>query len=157
VKTESLTIEEAGKLIRPDSFAVLCMMRPRRIGAKAFIVMLEHEGYDPRDEIRNQQFQLVFLEWQGMLFAMVIIPERDRAVAEVIAARLGVRFADGLPTVIHGDGVKRFPLRHTNLFTLENVTGHVTYKNDLAARRAAFMEEDMACEKVFQQFDERAA
>lgn len=109
-----------------------------RLGAHIFIVRLEHTHYPPgRPE--NRDFQMMRLRWQDLEWWVVSIPDADKRLAEDVAARTGMRLADGVPTVFEklslfgapalalgslrkadADTVDVFPLSGPEVWTLEN-------------------------------------
>jgi len=99
-----------------------------RPGTLNYTTTLEHKYYKPNTQ-RNTLFKLFCCLFDDMLFAVVLIPWNERALAHKHARKCGMRIADGIPTVLSmGDGDKvdvlQFPTGdHPHIFTLENRPG----------------------------------
>lgn len=134
-------------------FIVVVMeMRP---GALTFIQQLEWQEYEPGTE-RNKLFQMFRAKWENDLYFVIVVPLKHKQLIANFAPRVGMRIADGVPTVIQSrDGKVEptfFPVQGPNVWTLENRAGSPVYefsKPDSA--RAAVREE---CHQV-QEFHER--
>ncbi len=104
------------------------MLNPPRPGVEDCIQMLEQSYYKPGTD-RNHLFIMRVLEWQDMLWVIVSIPIGEKAHMERVAQVNGLRVANGVPTMLSGDGVHRFPVSNDRVFTLENISGHPVYTN----------------------------
>ncbi len=75
---------------------------------------------------------------------MVIqIPIEERPIAEAVAAKYDMRFADGVPTMLTGEGTKQYPLSGDNVWTIEQSGG-------------GYMDvtkEDELCDKILAQYE----
>jgi hypothetical protein len=149
-------LQEVRESLSPEKVALVCMVGPRRIGILSFIVFLEHR-YFPPGTPKNELFQVVMMEWQEMKWCVVVIPEKDVKTGDDLAASLGLRRADGVPTLLSAAGVVRFPLDQDNVFTIENVPGHFAYHNDPGQNRTAIDFEDEAVDREIAEFERRAA
>lgn len=109
--------------------AITCMSN--RVGATSFMSFLEFRHFPP-GTVRNAEFVLVMVRFVGLIWPTAIIPDSMLAHADAIAAELGLRRADGVPRCISGGGgrVESFPLDLPNVFTIEYVPGHFSFKND---------------------------
>jgi hypothetical protein len=165
-KTTPVEIEELRAKLDPTKVGLLCILSPRRIGALSFIVFLEHRHFPPGTP-ENEHFNVVLMPWEGMRFALVVIHKRHLPVADELARTLGLRRANGVPTLI-GENArlaalgttrpedrrdeKRFPLDLPNVFTMENIRGHFAYANDLATAKTAYDFEDEAIAREMESF-----
>lgn len=70
-----------------------------RLGGYIWMVRLEHTHYGPGTDA-NKDFQVCRLLWQDLDWLLVSIPATDKPLAEDIAGRVGMRLADGVPTLI---------------------------------------------------------
>ena len=129
-------------------------VEPRRIGARAWMTFLEWRHFSPKLGL-NHLFVLAYVKFEGMLFGMVIIPREKLPEADAIAKEVGLRRADGVPTLIAFENgrqrVKFFPFNYNNVFNLENVRGHFVYQNDDATKRTAEQVEDDAMDKFLEE------
>lgn len=104
-----------------------------RPGVKLFFVKLEYTYYDPNKSSRNDLFGLNLLKWPEnfpMLWGICSIPIEEKDLAIGLLQECGL--ADGVPTMI-GDGKTQvFPMCSERVFTLENVSDHPIYKNELS-------------------------
>jgi len=146
--TVSSDYEEARKLLTPDKLAVVVMGAPRRIGGKAFLTFMEDRHFSPLNGKLNALWTLFFLRWEGMIFHVAVYPREYRRHAEQVCQELGLRLADGVPTILDGSGIKRFPLDQPNVWTFEHVPGHFVFKNNPVEGKTAEQYEDEACEKI---------
>ena len=97
-----------------------------RSGAEGCLSDLEHTHYSPGTP-RNELFTLVLLTWGDLVWALIGIPQSDKEFMARAAAANGLRVADGVPHIVDGYGIHRFPAHGPNVFTLENVSGHPVY------------------------------
>lgn len=102
-----------------DRFGMVGFMG--RVGFSKFITRLEHEHYDPKDEVLNNRYQMFLIEYGGLTFVLISIPLEDRHLAEKIATECDLRFVDGLPSVFGGGENSAFPIRHKNIYSCENL------------------------------------
>lgn len=79
---------------------------------------LEHAHYPPGTP-KNDLFHLRLMNWEEMQWAMASIPAQDKHLMEAVCAKHGMRVADGVPTMVGPDGVKRFPADNARVFHLE--------------------------------------
>lgn len=104
------------------------LMRP---GVGGCAETLEHTHYKPGTPA-NDLFQLHIIKWEDLVWGLISIPIEDRSKMDRAAAANGLRVADGVPTMVNGQGgelkVSRFPVENDRIFTLENVSGHPVYK-----------------------------
>jgi len=129
-----------------DRFGSVCMsMRP---GCASLISHLEYEHYNPNDVALNDRFQLFVIGHQGLIFHIISIPLEDRHLAEKVAERYKCRFADGLPVVLGGEGDPVFPIKHKNIWSVENTKDHPCYQPGYDNYKA-LEEENRELEKFF--------
>lgn len=143
---EVQTIEEMKAKITLDKIGFICCIAPRRIGVISFMTFLEYRHFKPGTPA-NELFQMALINWETMGFALVVIPWIHLEQAKWILKQLGLRVADGVPTLIHAGGVKRFPIDLPNVFTVENIAGHFLYKNSPDLLKTAEDFEDEACQR----------
>lgn len=90
-----------------------------RPGVALWLTQLEHTYFPPASP-RNAEFVLHWVRWEDLEWAVASIPRRAERFARRTAERLGLRLADGVPTLIDGSGSpKFFPMNGDNVFTLE--------------------------------------
>lgn len=94
---------------------VSMLLRPRVSEA---ISELEHTHYPPGTP-KNDDFHLRMMNWEGMQFVMASIPAKDRGLMQQVVSTHKLRIANGVPTMVGPDGVKRFPADNERVFTLE--------------------------------------
>lgn len=102
----------------------------RRVGVGLFTHDLEHR-YFPPGTVRNAEFLLHSVLWEGLAFSVVSIPAKCRRFAERVASRHGLRLADGVPHCFSSDHPERpavFPMKSSAVFTLEFVPGSPLYR-----------------------------
>lgn|GEM_PF-5720569 len=87
-----------------------------------FFVQLEHL-YFPPGTPANDLFEYSVLKWEDMLYLIGVFPRRYADEAMHIAYKLGLRFADGVPTVLDHKGARQFPVNGKFMFTLETRGG----------------------------------
>ena len=100
----------------PNKFYVVCMAN--RAGVRLFCTKLEYTHFPPRTAA-NKDFELAIMKWQGLEFFVVRVPPSARPWCNKIAADLGMRLADGVPTMFDYKGSYSFPLQGDNIWTLE--------------------------------------
>lgn len=108
-----------------ELFHIIFMMT--RPGANRFQTYLEHEYYPPGTP-ENDKFQWRVLKWNQINWCIISIPLEDRQNAYDAAAETKMKIADGIPTMISGEGVERFPLCCDRAFSLENQPNSVIYE-----------------------------
>jgi hypothetical protein len=96
-------------------FVVISLIRPQ---LWPFCESLEHGYYKP-GTAENEKFKLYVTTWEGVRWAIVGIPLRERWVAERVAEQTGTRLADGVPHLLDGGAARSFPLKSRRTFTLE--------------------------------------
>lgn len=143
MNTQTKSMAELKACITPDKIGFILMYAPRRIGVISFATFLEYRHFKPGTPA-NDQFEMALVKWEQMNFAIVVIPRIHRNQAQWILKQLGLRLADGVPTVIESSGVKHFPIDLPNVFTVENIEGHFAYKNSADLTRTAQDFEDEA-------------
>lgn len=121
------TMEDIAEFVRdPRNVHYLGMMVPPRPGVRIFSTRLEYEHFVP-GTTRNELYKIAIINWEDFIWILVSIPTGDASLAEKIAEECGLRFADGVPTIIASEGIVQFPINEPNLFTLENIPGHQIY------------------------------
>jgi hypothetical protein len=96
-----------------------------RPGVYQFTRQLELVYFPPRTP-RNVDFEYRAVQWEGMIWALLSIPEKSRRFAERLAAKIGLRLADGVPTAFSSDDPSSpafFPMRGNDVWTLEFAKG----------------------------------
>lgn len=124
-----------------DRFGIVGFMG--RVGFAKFMTRLEHEHYDPKDEVLNDRFQMFLISHKGLTFVVVSIPLEDRHLAEKIATECDLRFADGVPTIFGGEESSPFPIQHKNLWSCENLPNSGVYtgkRADLEAEEQRWLD-----------------
>lgn len=118
-----------------------------RPGAYALISAIEWFWFSPRKNL-NHLFNLTMVRWEGLDWFVVSIPKHKLKDVKQLAKQLGMRIADGVPSLIRrtepdekpdrlleGVGVFVFPggilngSDNKNMFTIENDTGSPIYTN----------------------------
>lgn len=121
-----------------------------RIGAGLFNVKMEYTYFAPRSG-KNYLFEMVMMRWpdaNSFLWTIASFPIEFRPQAEALAKECGLRFADGIPTVLNEDGAHQFPLEGPTVYTLENISGHQVYSNDRAKIESLKKEEHDAIDLI---------
>jgi len=113
---------------------IIGMLFPRRLGAMLFSSLLEHRYYKP-GTADNEKFILHLINWQEMHWWVIEIPREDIDKATKTAEEVGLKFADGIPTMIASErgkiGWQPFPVTDgRNIVSIEYLPNHVAYKND---------------------------
>lgn len=103
------------------------MINPPRPGVVECIELLGHTHF-AADTPRNDLFHLRVAGWMGMTWAIVSIPIEDKALMEKAAEESGLRAVQGIPVILEGKEVYRFPAANERCFTLENMPGHPVYR-----------------------------
>lgn len=123
------------------------MIKPPRPGVRLCAIKLEYTHFIPGTP-SNDDFLLRVLEWCGMVWIMISIPKDKSNFMEKVAAECGLRIAKGIPTLIGGGANDSFPVNNDNMFTLENISGHPIYSNDLAKLGQILGEEEAEMEAI---------
>jgi hypothetical protein len=115
-------------------FVVTMLTRP---GATAFSERLENTLYPPGTP-KNELFQITIVRWPDDDpvpgdWCVLSFPIADRPAAEKIANECGLRFADGVPTILPGP--LWFPMSGANVWTLESRPSGDIPSPDERARR----------------------
>lgn len=136
---ETNLLEFAKKFIfNPHS--VVLVMSTERIGVQSFCVYLELRRFPPGTPL-NQEYQLGFVQWEDLVWTLLVIPRCKLYQADELLAQLGLRRADGVPhlMVLSEGGLRQahFPIDRPNMFTIENIPGHFAYLNDPALNKTA--------------------
>jgi len=130
-------------------FFVIGMLHPGRIGFALFSTLLEYRHYPP-DTLKNDLFQLVVLKWEEIYWGVISIPIWDKVFADRIAKETGLKFADGIPSMIGGEGVKTFPVTDSErIVTIEYISGHIGYTNDKKAISNLMLQENLLINEVY--------
>jgi hypothetical protein len=129
---------------------IIGALPPARYGVVPFAVELEHEHYPPGTP-RNQRFHLHLVEWRGLTWSIVSIPERHLARAASVAENYALKLVPALPVILDerpnvvalgaisernlpsweeklGHPIPRFPVPPQGCHTLEYIAGHPAYQ-----------------------------
>lgn len=98
-----------------------------RPGFNRFQVRLEHEYFPPMSE-REKLLRYFLLKWEGMIYAVLTMPFKERHCCFEAAENTNMRLADGVPNSIDSDGVKVFPLSSERVYTIENSKDSIVYE-----------------------------
>jgi hypothetical protein len=121
----------------------------QRPGAMRFFHELEHTFFPPRSPL-NEQFAMLFVYWQDLMFMGCRVPMDMQPCTSLTAQRTEMRIADGVPTMMGGGDVFRFPVNGPNVFTLENMPGSKVYQG-MAAAEEMLKDEKMELNKEYEQ------
>ena len=118
-----------------------------RPGSYALISAIEWFWFSPKKNL-NHLFNLTIVRWEGLDWLVVSIPKHKLQAVKRLAKQLGMRIADGVPSLIRhmepdekpdrtleGVGVFVFPGGILNgsdnkyMFTIENDSGSPIYTN----------------------------
>ena len=97
-----------------------------RPGVVDFVKRLEFEHYPPLSA-KNDLFEAAIVNWPDdepmMRWYVLSFPREDRPQVEALAKECGLRFADGIPTLLQGDALEPmfFPMRGDNVWSLESI------------------------------------
>jgi hypothetical protein len=111
-----------------ERFYMVC--DTRRNGCFEFLKALEYVHYPPP----NNAFDCLMTMWQRSPYAIASVPLVDCELAKSVALdeEVGMRLADGVPTLF-ADGARHdFPLTGDNVWTLENGTRPAQTASQLA-------------------------
>ena len=138
----------------PTKFSVIGdVCRP---GVRLFMVRLEYIYYPPLTEA-NKLFDVFMVEWPRDTpfgWAVLTFPIEDREKAELLAKETGLRFANGVPTLL-GDGIQVFPMQGERVWTLENTPGHPVYQKNPEAIQKMVEEHDAEIIRIIRQHCEK--
>lgn len=97
---------------------LLCMSN--RPGAQDLWMAVENRMFPPGTP-DNDNFELRWYRWRGLLWIIITIPTARLEEAEAIFAEHKFRRANGVPTMLGGDEApSQFPLNGENCWTMEN-------------------------------------
>lgn len=111
----------------PDRLTLVSLLE--RPGLLRFLTLLEWSYFSPKTKA-NEDFEIVLATWPDdapIRWAVAILPLLKLPETRRIAAETGMRIADGVPTKIDHGGVRRFPVDHARVFTIENDLGSPVY------------------------------
>lgn len=97
-RVEEATLDQITAFFRRQDLAHLVFARARP-GALVLAVCVEWYWYAPGTP-RNRFFHLRLLEWEGMDWAAASFPQPRLPAARRLAKQLGMRLADGVPTLL---------------------------------------------------------
>ena len=131
-----------------DWINIAGMVNPRRPGAILFLTLTEHMFFNPTTP-EQDDFLLLNLAWEEMIFYVFSVPSKYRSDLEDLAPKCGVRIADGIPSLYTPDGLRSFPVFGKNCFNLENIKGHPVYSKAYTNDDDLFKHEDILIAKIF--------
>src|ERR1700719_946525 len=79
-----------------------------RPGAIALVSSIECFWFSPKKNL-NHLFNITMLEWEGIHWSVVSIPKYKLQPVKKLAKQLGMRIADGVPTMIKAGSISTFP------------------------------------------------
>lgn len=144
------TDDDAIRAALVGKFVTVGMLIPPRPYVCLYSLLLEHRHYEPHVKERNDLFQVWIVRWQDIDWQLIAIPVQDRPLAEAVAREVGLRFANGTPTLIVQAGkvsavgstrisptmdAIRFPFDTPNVYTLENRPAPTDWRAALADER----------------------
>ena len=166
----SQLIERINKLAAdPSRIHFMGSIFPRRPGVIGFSVFLEYLFFPPFNPTReedkqtllkagfrsNDEYDLTQIEWGDMVFSVISIPKDMEKKAKELATHCGLEIKKNqIPFVIGGgiQGTIPFP-DYTNVYQLVNTHGHFVYKNNPTEIAEQLKHEDVACDKIFNDFE----
>ncbi len=111
--------EEMAKFLADPHFIhYVLMVHPERPGSVDWMQTLEHLHFTPLTP-RNDLLHVRVFEWGQIVWSIVSIPFKERAKAEDLLVRYGLRAADGVPVMLTGGGAHVFPWSSPQMFTIE--------------------------------------
>jgi hypothetical protein len=125
-----------------------------RVGVPSFSVFLEYRLFTPCTP-QNDLLDICLVEWERLHWVILVFHKTHLPRVDELMKTLGLRRADGVPTMITHKGVTRFPANSDNVFTIENIKGHFTYRNDLTLHKTAQDFEMEAIDREFAEFFQR--
>lgn len=123
------------------------MISPPRLGVEEFVSLVEHRHFKP-GTLRNELFIMRIIDLEDITWLIMSIPVEDISLAESAAGECGLRIANGVPTMISGNGFQRFPADNERVFTLENRSDHPTYRNDSVSERVILNAEQETVDRM---------
>ena len=158
----------------PNLIHFMGMVGPRRPGVIGFITYLEYMYFPPyypkpddtdgsilKAELKQHglgstdDFNVMIIEWQEMVLAVVSIPKDRMIEAQAVAKQFGLRVSNGIPMMIGGklDDFQRVPFpNYENVHGLENIHGHLVYTNDQEKIKELLKTEDEETEELVKRF-----
>lgn len=117
-----------------------------------FMTKLEYTYFPPRTP-KNAEFDLTFIKWpdeaEGMLWTMISVPAESLDIVKKTLEEAKMKIANGVPILFTGKGEQWFPIRGSNVFSLENSTDHPIYARDHAAIQALEKTQTQEIEAIF--------
>ena len=71
-----------------------------RPGTQLFATRVEFEHFPPTNEELSNSWDLAMVNWQSIVWTVISVPIRYSNDLRKIAAECGLRFADGIPTIV---------------------------------------------------------
>jgi len=93
-----------------------------RPGVDWFTHQLEFK-YFPPGTTKNDEFQMHWVRWEGLVFSVISIPHKVIRFAERTAQASDLVMRNAHPTVIGPNGPKEFPLKGQRVYNLEYPQG----------------------------------
>lgn len=118
----------------PSFIHYVGMLNPPRPGVADCFQTLEFTYFKPGTS-RNHVFVMRVIEWEEILWGIVSIPIEEKHFMEKAAQVNRLRIADGIPMMLTGNGMRRFPVSNERIFTLENISGHPVYNMPFHGQR----------------------
>lgn len=133
-RTEEVTEAALARIFqRQDTLKVITVIG--RPGALALIAAIEWLWFSPKGE-QNDLYQMYVADWSEMKWVVAAIPISKLEDTKALATKLGMRIANGVPTMIEASGMSffiggRMPDGKDNMtmYTIENDHGSPVYKN----------------------------
>lgn len=123
------------------------MLNPPRPGVSECGSLLEFTYFKPGTP-RNELFIMRIVFWADIVWSIVSIPIKEKNLMEKIVDQCGLRIANGIPTMFADGKIQKFPADNERIFTLENKSGHLVYRNDPAINDQLIKTELEALEKI---------
>ncbi len=98
-----------------------------REGVAKCVHALKQRHYEPTTS-RNNLFHVRDVEWNGLKWLIVSLPDRDRHLMKSVATAHGLRIVAGTPTITYLNDVRQFPVSGLNVFTIENTRRHPVFE-----------------------------
>lgn len=128
------------------------MVSPPRPGVQMCFIELEHTYYKPGTK-KNDDFMIMMIKWQNMMWAIVSIPAEERYLMEEVANRCGLKIINSVPAILSKNGIEYFPISNERVFYFENKRGHPIYHNDPEINRILEEAEAREIEKIMDKFE----
>ena len=113
--------EELEKLVRNEKFIyIFGKIGPPRPGVMLFSTKLEYLYFPPGTK-KNEDFNCYIMGWQNIDWLVMSIPRDYMNLAKQLVKESGLRIVEGAPRRIINRKSTSFPLRSSNLFTLESI------------------------------------